>query len=230
MKKNWLLIVFFVQYIVHSQYHEIGLFIGGANYVGDVGSSSYVYPENPALGLIYKWNRTTRYSFRANFMYTSVDKSDYNPHDFARFMRRYRFENSILEFSAGSEINFFDFNLHGSDNLFTPYLFLGVGYIKYDLFYHDPKTFENIEYAKGSNISLPIIIGFKTNVSPIIILGLEIGVRYTFSDNLDGSLPKSDSGVPNGNEFGNINNNDWYVFTGLTISFTFGDLPCYCKE
>jgi hypothetical protein len=36
--------------------------------------------------------------------------------------------------------------------------------------------------------------------------------------------------VPNGNEFGNINNNDWYVFTGLTISFTFGDLPCYCKE
>ena len=198
--------------------------------MGDVGSSNYIYPENPALGLIYKWNRTTRYSLRANFMYTSIDKSDYNPNDFARFMRQFRFENSILEFSVGTEINFFDFNLHGSDKLFTPYLFLGVGYIKYDLFYHDPKTFENIEYAKGSNISLPIIIGFKATVSPIIILGLEIGVRYTFSDNLDGSLPKSDSGVPNGNEFGNINNNDWYVFTGLTISFTFGDLPCYCKE
>ena len=230
MKKNWLLIVFFVQYIVHSQYHEIGLFIGGANYVGDIGSSNYVYPENPALGIIYKWNRTTRYSLRANFMYTSIDKSDYNPNDFARFMRQYRFENSILEFSAGTEINFFDFNLHGSDKLFTPYLFLGVGYIKYDLFYHDPKTFENIEYAKGSNISLPIIIGVKATVSPIIILGVEIGARYTFSDNIDGSHPKSDSGVPNGNEFGNINNNDWYVFTGLTISFTFGDLPCYCKE
>ena len=137
MKKNWLLVVvFFAQYIVHSQYHEIGLFIGGANYVGDVGSSNYVYPENPALGLIYKWNRTTRYSLRANFMYTSIGKSDYNPNDFARFMRQYRFENSILEFSAGTEINFFDFNLHGSDKLFTPYLFLGVGYIKYDLFYH----------------------------------------------------------------------------------------------
>ena len=231
MKKNWLLVVVvFAQYIVHSQYHEIGLFIGGANYVGDVGSSNYVYPENPALGLIYKWNRTTRYSLRANFMYTSIKKSDYNPNDFARFMRQYRFENSILEFSAGTEINFFDFNLHGSDKLFTPYLFLGVGYIKYDLFYHDPKTFENIEYAKGSNISLPIIIGLKANVSPLVILGVEIGARYTFSDNLDGSLPKSDSGVPNGNEFGNINNNDWYVFTGLTISFTFGDLPCYCKE
>ena len=231
MKKDWLLVVvFFTQYIVHSQYHEIGLFIGGANYVGDVGSSNYIYPENPALGIIYKWIRTTRYSLRANFMYTSIDKSDYNPNDFARFMRQYRFENSILEFSAGTEINFFDFNLHGSDKLFTPYLFLGVGYIKYDLFYHDPKTFENIDYAKGSNISLPIIIGLKANVSPVVILGIEIGARYTFSDNIDGSHPKSDSGVPNGNEFGNINNNDWYVFTGLTISFTFGDLPCYCKE
>ena len=35
---------------------------------------------------------------------------------------------------------------------------------------------------------------------------------------------------PTNPEFGNIGNNDWYVFTGLTISFTFGDLPCYCKE
>ena len=217
MKKNWLLVVvFFAQYIVHSQYHEIGLFIGGANYVGDVGSSNYIYPENPALGIIYKWNRTTRYSLRANFMYTSIDKSDYNPNDFARFMRQYRFENSILEFSAGTEINFFDFNLHGSDKLFTPYLFLGVGYIKYDLFYHDPKTFENIEYAKGSNISLPIIIGLKANVSPVVILGIEIGARYTFSDNIDGSHPKSDSGVPHGNEFGNINN---------TVSYTHLTLP-----
>ena len=59
-------------------------------------------------------------------MYTSIDKSDYNPNDFARFMRQYRFENSILEFSAGTEINFFDFNLHGSDKLFTPYIFMGL--------------------------------------------------------------------------------------------------------
>ena len=135
-----------------------------------------------------------------------------------------------MEFSVGAEINFVDFNLHGIDKLFTPYIFMGVGYSKYDLFYHNPKTFESIFYADGSNISLPVIIGFKATASPLVILGLEIGARYTFSDNLDGSFPKSDSGAPNGYEFGNINNNDWYVFTGLTISFTFGDLPCYCKE
>ena len=64
MKKNCLLIIVFCsQYFVNSQYHEIGAIVGGANYIGDVGSSNYVFPENPAFGLIYKWNRTTRYSF-----------------------------------------------------------------------------------------------------------------------------------------------------------------------
>ncbi|MDA9239205.1 DUF6089 family protein, partial [Flavobacteriaceae bacterium] len=30
-------------------------------------------------------------------------------------------------------------------------------------------------------------------------------------------------------KFGNQNNNDWYVFTGITFSFTFGREPCYCN-
>tara|TARA_B100000941_G_C28444720_1_gene521663 strand:- start:395 stop:1090 length:696 start_codon:yes stop_codon:yes gene_type:complete len=214
----------------YSQFHEIGAFIGGSNYIGDIGSTYYIYPENLAIGLIYKWNRTTRYSLRANFMYTGISKSDYNPMDSARFLRAYRFKNQILEFSSGTEINFIDFNLHGSDKLLTPYLFFGVGYIKYNLFYHDPNSLKSIDYGKGSNISIPIILGMKGNISPVVILGLEIGARYTLTDNIDGSLPESDANVSNDYSFGNINNNDWYIFTGLTISFTFGDLPCYCKE
>jgi hypothetical protein len=26
-------------------------------------------------------------------------------------------------------------------------------------------------------------------------------------------------------KFGNINNNDWYVFSGLTLTYTFGEKP-----
>ena len=29
---------------------------------------------------------------------------------------------------------------------------------------------------------------------------------------------------------GELYNNDWYVFTGLALSYTFGRQPCYCKE
>jgi hypothetical protein len=86
------------------------------------------------------------------------------------------------------------------------------------------------EYGKGGGITLPAIIGAKVNVSPFVVIGLEVGVRYTLTDNLDGSAPETEDILTNDIKFGNLNNNDWYVFTGLTISFTFGDLPCYCKE
>ena len=125
MKRLWLYIVILCFSLnAKGQFHELGPFLGAGNYIGDIGSTFFVYPENPAFGLVYKWNRTTRYSLRANIMYTKINKSDYNPVDFARFMRRYRFNNNILEFSAGAEINFVDFNLHGNDKLLSPYLFL----------------------------------------------------------------------------------------------------------
>ena len=217
---------------LHSsgQFHEVGAFLGGGNYIGDIGGTYYVSPENPAFGFVYKWNRTTRYSLRANAMIMNIKKSDYSPFDMARFNRRYRFENQVTEFSVGAEINYYDFNLHGNDKKIAPYLFLGIGFISYNLFYHEPNTLENIGYGKGIEITLPAIIGLKANVSPYIVLGLEIGARYTFTDNLDGSAAETEDGLMNDLKFGNLNNNDWYVFTGLTISFTFGDLPCYCKE
>ena len=57
-----------------------------------------------------------------------------------------------------------------------------------------------------------------------------MGARYTLTDNLDGSNPENEFDDLPTYKFGNISNNDWYIFTGLTISFTFGDLPCYCKD
>jgi len=226
------LFVVFLCIHLHSsgQFHEVGAFLGGGNYIGDIGGTYYVSPENPAFGFVYKWNRTTRYSLRANAMIMNIRKSDYSPLDMARFNRRYRFKNQVTEFSVGAEINYYDFNLHGNDKKIAPYLFLGVGFIRYNLFYHEPNTLENIEYGKGIEIALPAIVGLKANVSPYVVLGLEIGARYTFTDNLDGSAAETEDGLLNDLKFGNLNNNDWYVFTGLTISFTFGDLPCYCKE
>ena len=60
------------------------------------------------------------------------------------------------------------------------------------------------------------------------VLGLEIGARYTFADDIDGSLPRNENWLPI--QFGNKNNNDWYVFSGLTLTYTFGNKPCFCAE
>jgi len=78
-------------------------------------------------------------------------------------------------------------------------------------------------------MAIPLILGIKTNVlAPHIILAAEVGIRYTFTDNLDGSFPDDgDTGFATRN-FGNISNNDWYVFSGISLTYTFGRKPCYC--
>ncbi len=75
-----------------------------------------------------------------------------------------------------------------------------------------------------------MVVGYKATVGTKFIVAFEIGARYTFTDNLDGSNPNI-GGVENQEslKFGNINSDDWYVFTGITLTYTFGRKPCYCN-
>jgi hypothetical protein len=77
-------------------------------------------------------------------------------------------------------------------------------------------------------LAIPMIVGVKTNILDHFVLGVEVGARYTFTDNLDGSLPANENLAPL--QFGNINSKDWYVFTGITLTYTFTEKPCYCAE
>jgi hypothetical protein len=211
-----------------AQYHEVGPFLGASNYRGDVGPSYFLYPNSPAFGIVYKWNVTTRYSLRFSAINSTLIGSDYKANDLNRFSRAYRFKNNVSEVSAGVEINFVEFNLHTGTPDFSPYLFLGLSYVDYNLFYFNgPPPAEQIEYDGEQKVAIPIVVGFKTNPSPLVVLGFEVGLRYALTDNLDGSTPIEEFDFT---RYGDFSNNDWYIFSGLTISFTFGDLPCYCKE
>ena len=228
LKIGWPLLVLMQTQLSFSQYHEVGAFIGASNYRGDVGSSYFVYPTSPAFGIVYKWNLTTRYSLRFSAINSTLLGSDYKANELSRFGRAYRFENNITEMSMGPEINFVDFNLHTGQADFSPYLYLGLSYVDYNLFYFNgPIPADQIEYDGEQKIAIPIVVGFKTNPNPMMVLGFEIGLRYALTDNLDGSTPIEEFDFA---RFGDFSNNDWYIFSGLTISFTFGDLPCYCKE
>ena len=72
-----------------------------------------------------------------------------------------------------------------------------------------------------------MVLGYKVSISDHLILAAEIGARYTFSDELDGSVPDS-PGLIEDFSFGNLNNNDWYTFTGITLTYSFGRNPCWC--
>jgi len=210
-----------------AQINEIGLFLGGSNFIGDVGATDYISPNQLAIGGLYKWNRSKRHSYRASVIFSELEGIDTNSDDPRRIQRGYEFSSKITEISLGMEFTFLDFNLHSGEKLGTPYLYSGV-----TVAYHDNHYFSNgvqtSENTESWAYGIPMVLGFKTNFMENFILGIEIGARYTFSDELDGSIPDTKSLQPQ--RFGNINNNDWYVFSGITLTYTFGENPCYCVE
>ena len=227
MKKIFnLLLCFFPFITLNAQIHEIGVFLGGSNFVGDVGSTTYIAPEKFAFGILYKWNKSPRHSYRFSYTQSTISGNDAQSDESSRNKRGFSFDNNVKEISAGLEFNFFDFNLHDLDTKITPYIFSGISYFKYDDLYVENGVTE--KNKKSDSFAIPIILGIKSNISRHFVLAAEIGARYTFTDNIDGSNPEDDSLASN--RFGNLNNNDWYVFTGATLTYTFGQKPCYCAE
>ncbi|KAF2511914.1 type IX secretion system protein PorG [Flavobacterium foetidum] len=229
MKKIFnLLLCFFPFITLNAQINELGVFLGGSNFVGDVGRTTYIAPEKITFGVLYKWNRSPRHSYRFSYMQSSISGNDLKSEETGRNQRGYRFKNDVKEFSAGLEFNFLDFNLHDYHTKVTPYIYSGLSFFLYDGLYRYAANPNQLYSVNSSSLAIPIILGVKSNVTPNFVLGLEAGVRYTFTDNLDGSNPNT--GSANILKFGNLNNNDWYVFSGITLTYTFGQKPCYCAE
>ena len=212
---------------IGAQTYEAGIFAGGANLIGDVGRTTYISPSDVAVGGIFKWNIAKRYAWRASVIYAKFNADDVKSNDPSRQQRGYQMDNSLLEASAGLEFNFVEYNLHKMGPAFTPYLYTGITYVRYDYNYFDAGQFLSVSQRDGT-LAIPMTVGAKIRLNQFLILGAEIGARYTFTDNLDGSNPEklNVNRQLDNLRFGNVFNNDWYVFSGLTLTYTFGRKPC----
>ena len=207
-----------------AQINELGVFVGGSNFIGDVGSTQYINPNSPALGLIYKWNKTPRHSWRFSYIQAKLIGNDKNSDDKQRNSRQLDFQNNIKELSGGIEFNFFDFDLNKKlDKKISPYFFTGLSFLLFKRMEYPSTTNSDAnQVSSGKNYAIPLIIGVKSNLTSNFVLGFEIGARYSFTDDLDGNLTSFN--------LGNVTNKDWYVFSGFTLTYMFGTKPCFCAE
>src|SRR6186713_1250783 len=108
MKK--ILVLFFClvfQNVLNAQINELGVFLGGSNFIGDVGKTNYISPNELAIGIIYKWNKSPRHSYRFSYMQSTISGNDLDSEVPGRNLRGYSFKNNIKELTAGMEFNFF---------------------------------------------------------------------------------------------------------------------------
>jgi len=267
---NFILIIFFSVTNVTAQIPEIGVFGGGAYYIGDLNPYAHFNQTNYAVGIVYRSNfDNERIALRIQAIYGQVAGNDAFSNDLNQLNRNLNFSSSILEIGPLIEINFIDYivgDLSRKKFKFqTFYLLAGINYFKMNplgnyqgeaielqpLATEGQETSQNpsVKRYQLNQISIPLGVGYKFNVTKRFAISLEYGIRKTFTDYLDdvsGRYPDlqllsqeagqlsaymsdrtlNEEGYNDmnyGMSRGNSKNKDWYSFFGAIISFRIFD-------
>ena len=230
---------------LNSQDNEIGFFFGGTNYIGDVGPTTFINPfskdnisgdkqnnSNGVVGIFYRKNLSNRFAVKAGFNFAEIQSSDLwkGSADF-RLQRGKYFKNRIQEFHLGLDFNFLEFETSSSVFEFTPYIHTGLSLIRYDALHYPLGINEAQAYGKDNDFAFPITVGIKIKPLNSIVVGIEVSAKHSFTENLDGSYPKfDDSSLYSQRPFGSNLSQDWYVYSGVTLTYLFGNYECDCTR
>jgi len=244
---------------------EVGVMVGGTNYTGDMIDSRFK-EVNFSAGIILRYNPNYNFSLRGSLFYGKLNGDDANLSDPALRQRNLNFFSPLFEFSGQVEWNLFGFDAYGTKGgkRFSPYLFAGVGIFKFN-----PKTnlngeeFELQPLGTEGQGTTPLQGrkkfggGIKLRLAKRVVLALEYGTRFTFTDYLDdvsltyvnptiigaqygtnaeilSNRSGEDQGefdiiTQKGNQRGDKDTRDWYNWFGVTLSYTINlhKVKCY---
>ncbi len=221
MKKG-IFLFFFIAFSINlsAQVYEIGVFLGGSNYVGDIGRTNYVYPNKVAGAVFFKYNYNPRIAFRGTYSYLPIQGNDLEADTDLRINRGLNFKNTINELALGLEYNFYEYNIAERGKTWTPYILVELAAFRYKTAVAEPVPFQ-YQFQNKTSFTVPVGIGFKSKLYQNFAFALETKIRYTFEDDLDYTTLD----IQHLN-FGGTGN-DWYMFTGVSFIYTFGRPPCY---
>lgn len=253
--------------ISFAQYFEIGGQFGVTNYFGDLQVNHMEPSEyHLALGLFGRLNLNKHLSVKLGFMKGEISGTDLNSGTTSgRRQRNLSFSSPIYELSLTGEINLVPFDIR-RDKIAAFYVFGGVAGFHFNPYVdlNGERYFLQKMGTEGQNIdpnrkpyslyqfAIPMGIGTKININYRSNIGLEVGLRQTFTDYLDDvsgaypdiealgnadenaallsyrspeyyEVPLKSSSNPQGNIRGNSSKNDWYFFGGVTISINLTD-------
>jgi hypothetical protein len=181
-----------------AQYNEVGVLLGAANYKGEL--SRHLFNDkfiHPAVGVFYRHNYDRRRSLKFEACYGRISGDDAKADTPFELDRNLSFYSDILDVSAQFEYNFLPFETGRSDYPFSPFLFTGISFFKfnpkaklgdnvYDLqpLGTEGQGLNGLKPYKRLQVAIPIGGGIKITVGNIGI-GIEVGARRTYTDYLD---------------------------------------------
>lgn len=184
-----------------AQFHEIGLWGGGANYFGDLNPRFNFTMVRPAGGVFYRYNINTRCAAKLSISYAEVEFSDAATKIARNHQRNLSFKSSIADVGAMFEFNFFKFDKSRKKLYHSPYLGIGAS-----IFFFNPKaqykgkwyylqplgtegqndaSYSGVKKYKLYSFSIPVEFGWKFSVYRNLNLGVFASWHCTFTDYLD---------------------------------------------
>ncbi len=231
------LIALFLPLLSSAQKLEGGVFLGGANYVGDVVVPDFFDLSNTnfAYGLLIRHSFQPKLALRGNLLFGKIQGNDADYDDPSwRQDRAFSFESPLTEISLQLEWSPLTKQWYNTSETgdtmenkvfqksWSPYIFAGIGGVFFDPVtnYNTAANGElkdeisidqNADYSTF-NVNFPMGVGVKFDLSEKAVLGIEGGVRPPITDYLDGVSVA-----------GNSDKDDWYGFGGLTLTFRLGE-------
>ena len=213
-----LLVIYFISVSsLHAQKKsDIGFFAGTSYYLGDINPSTHFYSPKIALGPLYRYNFNPRNSLRLTGIYhgLSADARDFsNP---LLIADESRFSGTYIDLASMYEFNFINYQTAKRRMPYTLYMTGGLGY----------HLVLGSTVPSNGHFTIPFGLGFKFNAGKKLSAGIELSVRKTFYDFIDGV----ENRMPDNNQplFGN---KDWYNFAGLFFTYKIfnyrDDCPTY---
>lgn len=202
-----------------AQKHEVGVSVGGLNYTGDMSPDYSFYYYGQSLMGFYKYNFSPAVGLKLALLEGQFSVNDDLSKDPLPQLRDAETHTLMVEFSAIAEYNFLDYRKENERRRFTPYLSGGVAFYIYS---QNSPGFRS-QNSDGTGFAIPFGLGLRYKVSRQVNLGLEFIARKTFTDNLDGL---SDRLSFSGKQVADKYSDDWYYFTGFTLSYTFYGVKC----
>lgn len=242
---------------LRAQKYELGLFGGGANYLGDISPHIYFKTTRPAYGLFGKVNMSKHFAFRLGYSRLEIAGTDAN--NKAMAARNLSFRTPINEFSGIIEFNYLPYMLGILSENMTTYVFCGIGYFNYepyanyrgsDVKLRPLKTEGQLKPYSKYSLSIPFGMGYKYSLSKVWVASAELGYRFSFSDYLDDVSYKypdltkmdplsaalsdrsseigADAAISSpGDMRGNERIKDWYMAATISIAYRFRPSSCY---
>ena len=197
MKKSLFLTVLFLSQVCVAQRFHLGVFAGGANYLGDLNDNLYSRTKL-AAGVSLNYELSDRVMLRGGLQFGKVEGADkYTGSETIKQIRNLGFQSNITEFSLVGELTAFNlYNIRWS-----PYAFAGIAVYRFNPFTEDSgsKVFLQPFGTEGQGLtqypdrkpysltqfSIPFGGGIKYTINENIRVGLELGMRRLFTDYLD---------------------------------------------